>query len=63
MKYPKITRNLSTKRTASMFIILKHTRAKDIEDTIIVYDEDDLLINVDIDKNNKACGIELIYYK
>ena len=62
-KYPLMTRQLKTPRCYMAFIQLKKIKPKGVKDTIIAFDENDLIVNVDITKNDKPCGIEIIYYK
>lgn len=61
--FPMFTKEIIHKAGCFMFIQLKKITGKKIKDTIIAYDEEDLMINVDIDKKGKACGIEIVYYK
>lgn len=62
LSFPTMTKEIIHKAGCFMFIQLKKIRGKKIKDTIIAYDEDDLMINVDIDRKGKACGIEIVYY-
>lgn len=63
MAYPIQKRTFNTKHSYMTFIQLRPIKAKEVKDTIIAYDEDNLIINVDIDLKDKPCGIEIIYYK
>ena len=61
-KYPLLKRVFKTSRSYMAFIQLKKINPKGVKDTIIAYDEHDLIVNIDIDKKDKPCGIEIIYY-
>ena len=62
-KYPLIKSTLNTPHSFCIFIQLKDIKAKGVMDTLTVYDEGNLEIWVDVDKDNKPSGIEIIYMK
>ena len=62
MKYPKFKEN-RTSCFYTSFLQLREIKAKDVDDTIIAYDDGGLMVNVDVDKNGVACGVEIIYHK
>lgn len=61
MKYPRITREWANGHYL-MFVQLRFIRAKHVDDTITAWDEDDLLVNIDIGEDGKPCGVEVVYY-
>ena len=62
MEYPKL-KETKTGNAYMSFLQLRKIKAKEVKDTIIAYDEDGLMINVDIDKNDKPCGVEIMISK
>lgn len=63
LKYPLIKKSLSTDYAFCVFIQLVDIKPERVKDTIIAYDSKELMVNVDLDKNDNPCGIEIIYYK
>lgn len=63
MKYPKLKREKLIRNIYRAFIQLKDIGAEDIKDTLVVHSDSQLDIAVDIDKDDKPCGIEINYYK
>lgn len=61
MEYPKFKESWAA-TTYMSFLILKPTKPEAVDDTVIVYDEHGLMINVDIDKAGVPCGVEILYH-
>jgi hypothetical protein len=62
-QYPKYD-YFDTPHTYRGFLNLRGVKGKEIKDTLIVYEDDrfELLINVDIDKQDRPTGVEIIYH-
>jgi len=63
-QYPKYD-YFDTPHTYRGLLNLRGVKGKEIKDALIVYEDDrfELLINVDIDKQDRPTGVEIVYHK